>query len=72
MKKTELAKSEQILGAFSFIRGQRVILDTDLARVYGVKTKSLNLAVKRNSAKFPADFMFRLTRKEHEALSFQI
>lgn len=72
MKKTELKKSEQILSAISFIRGQRVILDADLAWVYGVKTKSLNLAVKRNSAKFPDDFMFRLTRKEHEALRFQI
>lgn len=46
------------------IRGQRVILDSDLAQVYGVNTKSLNQAVKRNADKFPADFMFQLTPQE--------
>ncbi len=55
-----------------FIRGQRVMLDRDLAELYGVPTKSLNLAVKRNLDRFPEDFMFRLTHEEDEALRFQI
>jgi phage regulator Rha-like protein len=46
------------------IRGQKVILDTDLARVYQVPTKVLNQAIKRNQEKFPEDFLFRLTRHE--------
>jgi len=46
------------------IRGQKVMLDSDLARVYGVTTKRLNEAVKRNAERFPADFMFQLTREE--------
>jgi len=50
------------------IRGQRVILDFDLAEIYGVQTKVLNQAVKRNASKFPEDFMFRLTRDEAEDL----
>ena len=46
------------------VRGERVILDADLARLYGVTTKAFNQAVKRNRNKFPADFMLVLTRKE--------
>jgi phage regulator Rha-like protein len=46
------------------LRGERVMLDRDLAAIYGIETKSLNLSVKRNIARFPADFMFRLTREE--------
>jgi hypothetical protein len=46
------------------IRNQRVILDSDLAKLYGVTTKALNQAIKRNADKFPADFMFQLDRKE--------
>jgi hypothetical protein len=46
------------------VRGLRVILDTDLARLYGVKTKALNQAVKRNSERFPADFLFQLSPEE--------
>ena len=46
------------------VRGQRVILDTDLAEMYGVATKVLNQAVKRNAARFPEDFAFQLTAKE--------
>ena len=52
--------SEKILT----IRGKKVILASDLAEVYGVATKALNQAVKRNAAKFPADFAFQLTREE--------
>jgi hypothetical protein len=54
------------------IRGQRVMLASDLAKLYGVPTKSLNLAVKRNLERFPADFMFVLTAKEALLLRFQI
>ncbi len=46
------------------IRGQKVMLDADLAEVYGAPTKRLNEAVKRNAERFPADFMFQLTREE--------
>lgn len=46
------------------IRGQRVMLDRDLAYLYGVETKALNQAVKRNSQRFPEDFMFQLTKEE--------
>jgi len=46
------------------IRNQRVILDSDLAKLYGVTTKALNQAIKRNADKFPSDFMFQLDRKE--------
>jgi hypothetical protein len=47
-----------------FIRGQKVLLDADLAALYGVTTKALNQAVKRNFARFPADFMRQLTWEE--------
>ena len=46
------------------IRGQKVMLDFDLARLYQVETKALNQAVKRNAERFPSDFMFRLTAEE--------
>ena len=46
------------------IRGERVILDADLARLYGVSTRRLNEQVKRNARRFPPDFTFRLTRDE--------
>ena len=52
------------------IRGQRVMLDRDLAELYGVETKALNKAVKRNSERFPERFMFQLTKEE--SLRFQI
>jgi hypothetical protein len=50
------------------LREQRVILDSDLARIYQVPTKALNQAVKRNHSKFPSDFVFELSPKEAEAL----
>src|ERR1035441_73908 len=53
------------------IRGQKVILDSDLAVIYGVPTKILNKAVKRNSERFPDDFIFQLTLDELENLKFQ-
>lgn len=53
------------------LRGQRVILDSDLAEVYGVQTKVLNQAVKRNAERFPEDFMFQLTADEWNVLRSQ-
>jgi len=53
------------------IRGQKVMLDADLAELYRVATKVLNQAVKRNHARFPDDFMFRLTQEEAESLRSQ-
>ena len=53
------------------VRGQRVILDVDLAALYGVTVKRLNEQVKRNTARFPEDFMFRLTAEEAEFLRSQ-
>jgi replication fork clamp-binding protein CrfC len=55
------------------IRGQKVLLDSDLAALYQVETKALNRAVKRNGSRFPGDFMFQLTRQEaEELLRYQI
>jgi phage regulator Rha-like protein len=53
------------------MRGQKVMLDSDLAEIYQVETKMLNRAVKRNLARFPEDFMFQLTPEEAEPLRFQ-
>jgi hypothetical protein len=54
------------------IRGQRVLLDSDLATIYGVSTSALNQAVKRNLQRFPADFMWQLTAEEFDSLRSQI
>ncbi|MBP7965500.1 MAG: ORF6N domain-containing protein [Paludibacteraceae bacterium] len=54
------------------IRGQRVMIDRDLAEMYGVETRVLNQAVKRNIERFPEDFMFQLTQEEREVMSSQI
>jgi len=54
------------------IRGERVMLDRDLADLYEIETKSLNLAVRRNIKRFPPDFMFQLTKEEYDSLRFQI
>ncbi len=55
-----------------FLRHQRVILDADIAELYGVPVKVLNQQVKRNRERFPPDFVFQLTTKEHEILRSQI
>ena len=54
------------------IRGQKVMFDFDLAQMYGVETRVLNQAVKRNIERFPDDFMFQLTKGEYEILKSQI
>ena len=55
---------EEIISQIYFIRGRKVMLDSDLARIYSVETRVLNQAVKRNAERFPIDFMFQLTRQE--------
>lgn len=69
-KKLTLA-DEAIADMIREIRGVRVIPDSDLAALYGVETKALNRAVKRNPDRFPEDFMFQLTRQEFEVLRYQ-
>jgi len=61
--------SERIEKSILLIRGHKVMLDSDLAGLYGVKTKSLNQAVKRNLDRFPFDFMFQLSKDEVEELN---
>ena len=63
--------TEDIARAILVLRGQRVILDRELAAIYGVSTSRLNEAVKRNAERFPADFMFQLTAQEIENLKSQ-
>jgi hypothetical protein len=55
---------ERVQEAIYLVRGQKVMLDKDLAQLYGVETRVLNQAVRRNAERFPADFMFKLTRDE--------
>ena len=63
---------EVVIGKIHAIRGKKVMLDRDLAELYGVTTGNLNKAVLRNLARFPGDFMFQLTKEELENLLFQI
>jgi hypothetical protein len=64
MPKSLLVPIERIEKRIYFVRGHKVMLDSDLAELYGVRTKALNQAVKRNKEHFPKDFMFRLTEQE--------
>ena len=68
---TALMPIEHIARSILVLRGQRVLLDTDLAVLYGVPTKRFNEQVKRNLARFPADFMFQLSTEEAGALRSQ-
>ncbi|MBP1696769.1 MAG: DNA-binding protein [Deltaproteobacteria bacterium] len=63
-KDVALVPLERIERSILLIRGQKVMLDRDLAQLYGVETRALNQAVRRNIDRFPADFMFHLTREE--------
>lgn len=67
----ELITREVVERKIYLIRGHKAMLDSDLARLYGVRTKNLNKAVKRNIGRFPEDFMFELTSEEFESLRFQ-
>jgi hypothetical protein len=62
---------EKILKIIILVRGKKVILDSDLAKLYGVETRRLNEQVRRNSEKFPDDFMFQLTKDEFDNLKSQ-
>jgi len=64
--------SNQLSQKIYFIRGQQVMLDSDLAQLYQVETKAFNRAVKRNQSRFPEDFMFQLTNQEVAILKYQI
>ena len=66
------AAATQIDAMIREIRGLRVILDSDLAKIYGVPTFRFNEAIKRNRHRFPPDFMFQLSKEEHGALTSQI
>lgn len=60
--------AERIHSSILLLRGQKVMLDRDLAKLYGIETKALNQAVSRNKERFPDDFMFELTTKEKHEL----
>jgi len=64
--------AEALAGLVRYVRGERVILDADLARLYGVETRALNRAVRRNAKRFPSDFMFMLVNEEVTNLKCQI
>ena len=75
MKRKTMTKSklptipvEQIANSIVVLRGQKVLLDADLARLYGVTTKRFNEQVQRNLHRFPEDFMFQVTDTKHTAL----
>lgn len=70
-ERTDIIPIESIEHCIYLVRGQKVMLDFHLAALYGVETKNLNKAVKRNLDRFPADFMFQLTVDEADALRFQ-
>jgi hypothetical protein len=67
----KLVPVERIESRILLIRSQKVMMDSDLAEIYGVPTKTLNQAVKRNIERFPEDFMFQLSEKEFDILRSQ-
>ena len=70
-KHGDIIPEEKILNIIIVVRGKKVILDSDLATLYGVETRRLNEQVRRNIDKFPDDFMFQLTKGEFENLKSQ-
>jgi hypothetical protein len=68
----EIIPIERIARAIFVFRGEKVMLDSDLAALYGVPTGHLNRAVRRNQSRFPSDFMFQLGPEEVESLKCQI
>jgi len=72
MKKTPLVAIEAIASRILLIRGQKIMLDADLAALYGVQTRALNQAAKRNLKRFPGDFLFQLSTTEFENWRSQI
>lgn len=71
MKKQLVIPVEHVERRILLVRGHKVMLDSDLAELYGVKTKTLNRAVRRNAERFPEGFMFQLTLEEYRNLRYQ-
>ena len=71
-KSKDLIPEKRILKIIMLVRGEKVILDSDLAKLYGIETRRLNEQIRRNIDKFPNDFMFQLTKDEFENLKSQI
>jgi len=69
---TIVLKPENVAQLVFFVRGEKVMLDVDLAKLYGVTTKALNQAMRRNASRFPEDFAFRISRKEFDTMRSQI
>ena len=72
MNKTAIILANKVDSKIQILRGQKVILDSDLAELYGVPVKQLNQQIKRNGDRFPADFVFRLSPAEYRSLRSQI
>jgi hypothetical protein len=70
-KHVSIIPDEAVINKIFYIRNEKIMLDSDLAELYGVETKRLNEQVKRNLNRFPEDFMFRLTKSEFENLKSQ-
>ena len=70
--KEPMIPDELVMNKIYIIRGQKVMLDRDLAELYQVETRALNQAIRRNTKRFPKDFMFQLTKKEFENWKSQI
>jgi len=70
-QKISVVPDEVLINKIYFIRGQKIMLDTDLAELYGVETRILKQAVRRNIGRFPEDFMFELTKEEQTAVKEQ-
>jgi len=70
-KRTKTVALEPVEPLIHVVRGERIILDVDLARIYGVPTKRLNEQVKRNAERFPPDFWLRLSLSEFDSLRSQ-
>lgn len=71
-KNASIVPLERVVSRIFLVRGQKVMLDADLAKLYRVTTKRLNERIKRNADRFPSDFMFQLNTKEHNSLRSQI
>ena len=71
MEQIELALEEKIVNKIYLIRGKKVMLDRELAELYGVATRVLKQQVRRNTERFPDNFMFELTKTENDALRSQ-
>ena len=72
LRMTQLVPVERVERLIRLVRGEKVLLDADLAVLYGVATGALNRAVKRNASRFPLDFMFQLMAEEAQILKCQI